>query len=223
MGKKDSKSKAETKPTKGKASKSSKDEAPVKGGKSSKAKAKDEAPAKTKGKASKAETKPTKGGKAGKSKGKGHDDFARPSEAPAGDGAKWPVNKNNIGKLMLVTPLREVTVANKLGDKGDTKQQIISDVVIINEKNPAKSELIEEAEMEGGWVLGALRGFIGESRVLGRLGQDAAKGKGDRAAWVLEDADDDDYAAAQAYVKSIDPFKQTAKDKAKGKNKGKGK
>lgn len=189
--------------------------------------AKDKGGKPDKSKASK-NTKPEKNAKAGKvtkpSKGKGGaSEFAKPSEAPAGDGNKWPVNKGNLGKLMLVTPLREQTVANKLGDKGDTKQQIICDVVIINEKKPEKSELIEDAEMEGGWILGALRGYIGEERVLGRLGQDAAKGKGDRAAWVLEDADDDDYAAAQAYVKTVDPFKQTAKDKAKGKNKSKGK
>ncbi len=164
-----------------------------------------------------AKDKGVKPEKSKKSKG-GDDDFGKPSEAPAGDTNRWPINKGNLGKLLLITPLREQTVANKLGDKGDTKQQIISEVVIVNEKKPAESELILEAEVEGGWVLGALRGYIGERRVLGRLAQDAAKGKGDRAAWVLEDPTDADTALARAYLASVDPFGQkgaTAKaDKA---------
>lgn len=177
---------------------------------------------KTKGKATEPEPKKSKGGKPGKGGG----DFAKPSDAPAGDSNRWPVNKGNLGKLMLITPLREQTVANKLGDKGETKQQIISDVVILNEKKPEKSELIEGAEMEGGWILGSLRGYIGERKVLGRLAQDAAKGKGDRAAWVLEDADDDDIAVAKAYLASVDPFDTSggkAGKKAKGGKGGKGK
>lgn len=161
------------------------------------------------------DAKPAKGEKAPKSKGADESAFAKPSDAPAGDGNRWPVNKGNLGKLMLITPLREQTVANSLGDKGDTKQQIVADVVIFDEKKPAKSVVIEGAEMEGGWILGSLRGYIGERKVLGRLGQDAAKGKGDRAAWVLEDASAADVKFATEYLATVDPFAQGGKTKGK--------
>ena len=69
-----------------------------------------------------------------------------------------------------------------------------------------------------GYVKGALRGYIGERRVLGRLTntEDTSK-KRDRGNyyWELEDADADDVEVARAYLASLDPFAQKG-----GKGKG---
>lgn len=168
----------------------------------------DEKPAKGKGKV---DEKPAKSKKA-----KGNDDFAKPSDAPAtGDSWKFE-DDDNVGDLFLITPLREQTF--KSDEYGDS-QIVVADIVVINEKKPAKSELHEEVYIFGGWVKGALRGYIGERKVLGRLGKDASKTKSkakDAFAWVLEDADDDDIEIAKAYLETVDPFVQGGK-KSKGK------
>lgn len=144
------------------------------------------------------------------SKSKGSDEFARPSEAPANvDGFKLE-SEDNIGELMLITPLREETV------KGFNNQDavvIVADVVVLNRKKPEKSVEHENVFVFGGWTKGALRGFIGERRVLGVLGQDASKSKSSNPAWVLNDADDDDIDIATAYLASVDPFAQKGKGK----------
>lgn len=141
------------------------------------------------------------------------DEFAKPSEAPStgGDGWKFETD-DNVGSLFLITPLRTQTVATeKYGDA----EVVVCDIVGINEKKPARSELHEEVFVFGSWTKGALRGYIGERKVLGRLGQDAFKSKSKTPAWVLEDADDDDIEAARAYLAEVDPFVQTGKGKGK--------
>lgn len=142
-----------------------------------------------------------------KSKDKGKtksDDFAKPSEAPASGGDGWKFEDDyNVGSLFLITPLREQTVK---GFENKDTDVIVADIVELNEKKPAKSELHEDAYVFGGWTKGALRGFIGERRVLGRLVRDKAKGRGGNAAWVLEDADEDDIEVAKEYLASLDPF-----------------
>lgn len=158
-----------------------------------------------------------KADKPGKSKG-GNDEFAKPSDAPNAGGDGWKFeDDDNVGDLFLITPLRTQTV--KTDKYGDT-EVVVADIVHLNEKKPAKSELHEEVFIFGGWTKGATRGYIGERKVLGRLGQDAAKSKSKTPAWVLEDADDDDIAIAKAYLETADPFKQSGKDKAKSKGKG---
>jgi hypothetical protein len=180
--------------------------------------------AKDKGKAAKAEPKSKgKADKSGKSKG-GGGAFAKPSEAPntGGDGFKLE-HEDNVGKLFLITPLRTDSV--KTEDYGET-EVIVCDVVELNEKKPAKSELHENVFVFGGWVKGALRGYIGERKVLSRLGQDASKTKSKAKgafAWVLEDGDDDDIAIATEYIDQVDPFKASSADKAKAKSGKKGK
>lgn len=147
-----------------------------------------------------------------KSKNKGgSDEFARPSDAPAtGDG--WKVEDDeNVGELLLVTPLRSEKVT---GFENKEVEVIVADVVVLNEKKPEKSVEHEEVFFFGGWTKGALRGFIGERRVLGRLEKDKSKGRGKNAAWVLEDADDDDIAVARAYLETVDPFKQKGASKS---------
>lgn len=134
-------------------------------------------------------------------------DFAKPSDAPAsGDG--WKITSDETrGALMLITPLRL--------DKADTKEWgekevVVADVVVLNEKKPEKSVEHEEVYIFSGYLKGALRGYIGERRVLGRLQntKDTTKKK-DKGNfyWELEDADADDVAVARAYLEALnDPF-----------------
>lgn len=139
-----------------------------------------------------------------KTKTKADDDFAKPSDAPAtgGDGFKFET-EDNVGELFLITPLRVDIVKTEL--YGDS-EVVVCDIVHLNEKKPAKSEEHENVYVFGGWTRGALRGYVGEKRVLARLEQDAAKSKSKNPAWVLEDADSDDIAVARAYLDSVDPF-----------------
>lgn len=147
-----------------------------------------------------------------KDKGKkitGGDDFAKPSEAPSG-GDGWSLTDDaNRGALLLITPLRTEKVATKFSD--EPKEVIVADVVVLNEKKPEKSEEHENVYVFSGYVKGALRGYIGERRVLGRLQntEDTSKKK-DRGNyyWELEDADADDVEVARAYLASLDPFAQ---------------
>lgn len=167
---------------------------------------------KKKGKAEEVEPK-----KKGKSKG-GGDEFAKPSDAPntGGDGWKFEAEEN-VGKLFLITPLREEDFKS---DDYDPTKIIVCTIVELNEKKPEKSELHEDVYVFGGWVKGALRGYIGERKVLGRLGQDASKTKSKAKgafAWVLEDADDDDITIAKAYLDSVDPFEQSGGKSKKSK------
>lgn len=157
--------------------------------------------------------KKDKGGKPEKSKkGGDSEEYGKPSEAPSG--GDWKLaDDDNLGRLLLFTPLREETVK---GFEDEDTRIIVADVVVINEKKPAKSEEHTEVWVFQKWVQGALRGFIGEKRVLGRLGKDKAKGKGKNAAWVLEDASKADIELAREYRASVDPFDQkTGKKKAK--------
>lgn len=150
-----------------------------------------------------------------KSKKKTDDDFAKPSDAPAtgGDGFKAE-SEDNVGKLLLITPLR---VDEVIGFENKTTEVVVADVVVINEKKPEKSEEHTGVYFFGGWTKGALRGYVAERRVLARLDQDAAKGRGKNAAWVLEDADADDIELAKAYLASVDPFAQKGAEKTASK------
>lgn len=160
-----------------------------------------------------------------KSKKSNDDDFAKPSEAPAG-GDGWKLaDDDNDGELFLITPLRKESVTT--AEYGE-KEVIVADVVHINTKKPAKSEEHEEVFVFGAWLQGAIRHAIGERRVLGRLDKASDKKSGRGYVWKLEDADDDDIAAAREYLASLDPFAKKAskaepakKSKAEPEAKGK--
>lgn len=179
----------------------------------------EETKSKKKGKAE--EVAPKKGKKADdskaekaskKSKGStADDDFAKPSEAPAG-GDGWSMTDEAEGKLLLITPLKQDEVETK--DFG-TKPVIVCDVVVIDEKKPAKSEVHTDVFVFGGYLRGALRGFIGERRVLARLVQGTKKERGNYP-WLFEDATEKEMAIAREYLASVDPFEQDGK-KAKKK------
>lgn len=148
------------------------------------------------------------------------DEFARPSEAPAGgDGWKFASDEND-GKLFLITPLRSDEHVDTFSKTPATKEHIVADIVELNEKKPEKSEEHEDAWIFGGWLMGAVRGFIGERRVLGRLSKAADKKSATGYVWKLEDADEDDIEVARKYLASLDAFavkgepKKGKKDKA---------
>ena len=156
-----------------------------------------------------------------KKKGGVSDDFAKPSEAKAGgDGFNFEKDEN-LGKLFLITPLRVQTAK---GFEGKESEVVVADIVELNEKKPERSVEHEEVFVWGGWTKGAIRGFIGDKRVLGRLGQDKSKGRGKNAAWVLEDAEPADVAVARAYLEALnDPFRsQKGEDDGAGKKAKKG-
>lgn len=169
-----------------------------------------------KGKKSKVDEAPAKS-----KKSKTDDGFAKPSEAPAsgGDGFKLE-DDDNVGKLFLITPLRTSSITTK--EYGES-EVIVCDIVELNEKKPEKSVEHSDAYLFGGWTKGAVRGFIGERKVLARLDKDKSKGRGGKNsyAWVLEDADDDDVKVATAYLATVDPFKQKGAKSEKAGKKGK--
>lgn len=144
-----------------------------------------------------------------KSKKSGGDEFARPSDAPAsGDGWKAE-SDDNLGRLLLITPLRVETVK---GFEGKDAEVVVADVVVLDEKKPAKSDEHEEVYFFGGWTKGSLKGYVGDRRVLARLEKDKSKGRGGNAAWVLEDADSDDVEVARAYLTiANDPLRSKSK------------
>jgi len=166
-----------------------------------------------------------KGKKDKAAKSSGGDGFKKPSEAKGGGGWKL-ADDANVGKLLVMTPLREEEVNTE--DYG-TKKVIVADIVVLNEKKPEKSEEHKEVFVFGAWLMGSLREYIGtDERVLGRLvksteGKDGKTGKG--YVWKFADADDDDVDTARAYYASLNPFGgKKAKDEPEPESKkGKGK
>ena len=161
-----------------------------------------------------------------KSKKSAGDEFAKPSEAPAGGDGFTLTSDENRGKLLLHMPLRTERIEDKFSkEPGATKEIIVADVVVLDEKKPAKSVEHEEVFIFSGYLKGALRGYIGERRVLGRLQntEDTSKKK-DKGNfyWELEDADDDDVAVARAYLEALNnPLAKISKgEKPAKKSKG---
>lgn len=163
-----------------------------------------------------------------KSKKIADDDYAKPSEAPAGgDGFKLTVDGRD--RLLLITPLREeeVPAYGKAGKNGEKQRIIVADIVVIDEKNPAKSEEHSNVWVFPAYVQGGLRGYIGERRVLARLrNTEDTTGETSEAGgyyWVLEDATKKDVEKATAYREALtNPFGKKGKtEPAKAEKKGK--
>lgn len=166
-------------------------------------------------------SKKDKGEKATKSGG-----FAKPSEAPSGGDGFNLQHEDNIGKLMIFTPLREKEVDDKFSKTaGATKTIIVANVVVVDTKKPEKSEEHEDVYVYGGYVIGSLRPSIGKAMVLGRLRRDK-KNKvlgSTNEPWYLEDADADDEKAANDYIASLSPFGKGGDDEPKKPKKDAGK
>lgn len=142
-----------------------------------------------------------------KKSNKSNDAFGKPSEAKGGS-ESWKLEaEENIGKLFLISPLRE---DDFVSEEWGASKIIVADVVEINEKSPDKSVEHADCYVFGGWVKGALRGYIGQQMVLARLEQDQSKSRSKKGnpAWVLVDPSEKDTDRAKAYLESVDPFKQ---------------
>ena len=162
-----------------------------------------------------------------KDKSKMSDEFAKPSEAPAG-GDGFKLTEEGRDRLLLITPLREdeVPAYGKAGKNGEKQRIIVADVVVINEKRPEKSEEHSNVWIFPAYVQGALRGYIGERRVLGRLrNTEDTTGETSEAGgyyWVLEDATEEDVEAATAYREAlVNPFGKNGKTEPKAEKKPK--
>lgn len=137
-------------------------------------------------------------------------DFTIPSEAPASDGWKFSVDEN-IGGLFIIWPKKEDEIEDKFN--GGQRKIIVADIAEVDLENVEDSEFHEEVWVFPAWIQGAIRSSISDGgMVLGRLGQDAEKGRGKNVAWVLEDPDAEDIEAAQAYLK----FRNTPKTASEG-------
>jgi len=151
-----------------------------------------------------------------KKSGATDDNWAKPSEAPAtGDG--WNFTEEAEGRLLLITPLESKEVPDNYSKvPGAVKEVIVANIVVIDEKKPEKSEEHLAVWIFQGWLKGALRGFIGERKVVARLRlqkKSEVTKKGNNPAWIFDDPTDKEYALAKAYVESIDPFATGGKAK----------
>lgn len=144
--------------------------------------------------------------------------FAKPSEAPASDGWKFSTEEN-IGSLFVFEPKEEKEVDTDWGEK----TIIVADVTEIDLENPVDdSETHEDVYIFPAWVQGSIRYAIATGeKVLGRLQQDADKGQGKNAAWVIEDADDEDMEAATAWLNARSRNQLGAGEKSDKKKKSK--
>lgn len=148
--------------------------------------------------------------------------FMKPSEAPSTDGYKFSTEEN-IGALFIIWPKAEDEMENTY-QPGKMSQYIISDVAEIDLENVEDTEYHEDVWIFPAWIRGAIRSSIADGgMVLGRLEQDATKGKGKNAAWVLEDPDEEDIEAAQAYLQFRNTPKTASEGAGKEKTKKKGK
>lgn len=146
--------------------------------------------------------------------------FAKPSEAPAGDGWKFSVDEN-IGSLFVIEPKAEDEMDDKY-NVGQTRKYIVADVTEIDIENPVEdSETHDDVWIFPAWIQGAIRHAIADGgMVLGRLAQDPDKGRGKNVAWVLEDPDEEDIEAATAWLNNRSRSKLGA-DSGSGKKKSK--
>lgn len=123
--------------------------------------------------------------------------FVKPSDAPEQDGWKFSVEEN-IGMLFVIEPKEEIEVETDWGDK----KVIVSDITEIDFDNAEDSETHEDVYVFPAWIQGDIRHAMPDGMVLGRLAQDADKGQGKNAAWVLEDPDEEDIEVATAWLNS---------------------
>lgn len=122
------------------------------------------------------------------------DPFSDPSS-----GGSFDV-KEHKGALLLFTPKKyEEEVTTRHG----VKDAIRTDVVVIDEENPAKSEKVEDALIFPGRLVGSLKSQAGKGMVVGRLGQ-VPTDKGNPA-WVLDAASDAEKDKVRAYLASTAP------------------
>jgi hypothetical protein len=134
------------------------------------------------------------------SKKKSTDDLVGP-----GSGGNF-VAADVVGELLLIKPLaleEDIVTAN------GTSDAIRADIVVLDRKKPAKSELIEGGLIFQKVLQGQLRQSLNKgSRVVGTLVKDeASKKAGQSAPYRLTEPSDEDIQVARAYLDSLDPLR----------------
>lgn len=141
--------------------------------------------------------------------------FSKPSEAPADSGWKLSVEEN-IGSLFVFEPKQETEIEDKFN--GGERKIIVADVTEIDLENPSESETHKDVWVFPAWIQGSIRHAISSGeKVLGRLGQDPDKGRGKNVAWVIEDPDEEDMEAAEAWLSNRSRSELGGGTKKKGK------
>lgn len=107
------------------------------------------------------------------------------------------------GDLLLITP---TSYEEDIQTIHGAKDAVKADVVVINEKKPAKSEKHEGLLIFQGRLIGQTKSFVGKGLVLGRLREaNDLKKKGQNAPWVLDDPTDEEKDIAREYLASVAP------------------
>ena len=120
-----------------------------------------------------------------------------PFDSPASGNFKA---KDYPNSLLLITPSEYLTGVKTVNGEKDC---VDGQVVVIDETDPAASEVIDNGRLFGGQLIAATKSKIGKM-VLGRLGQGVAK-PGQNAPWVLNDPTEDDRVKARAFLASKAP------------------
>lgn len=139
-----------------------------------------------------------------KKKDKGVDASSRGGMVDPGSGGNF-VAADTVDKLILVWPL---SLEEGIVTANGTSDAIRADIAIIDEKKPAKSELIEGGLIFQKVLQGQLRGALAKGQcVLGRLILDqASKKAGQSAPYRLQTPNETERAAGQAYIDSTNPL-----------------
>lgn len=110
------------------------------------------------------------------------------------------------GRLLLVTPNEYIQGLKT--DYDEDKDAVDADVVVLD--GEGAPEELDDVRIFQGKLIGSLKHRIGKKQnmVLGRLGKDSPKKKGQSAAWTFETPTDDDKKLAREYLaqQPADPF-----------------
>lgn len=122
---------------------------------------------------------------------------------PASGGQFVP--KDHVDELLLITPHEIREVSTTYGDS----EAVEADIVVLNPKKPADSEVIDNGLIFGKVVIGQLRQAVqNRTRVVGTLIEDtASQKKGQSAPYRLTAPSDSDIEAAKGYLDSLDPLR----------------
>jgi hypothetical protein len=143
--------------------------------------------------------------KAGKKKDKGEKGGGSESQfAEPGSGGQF-VAKEHVGHLLIITPKAIEKDVKTVNGESDA---IRADVVVVDEKDPSKSDAIDDTLIFQKVLQGQLRSEIGKRRVLGRLFLDeVTKKPGQSAPYKLAAPTKDEVKLAGEYLDSIDPLR----------------
>lgn len=148
------------------------------------------------------ETPAPKAGKKDKDKSK-----PRPASGDLvgpGSGGNF-VAKDHVDRLLLVTP---TALEEDIQTANGTSDAIRADIVVLDRKKPAKSEMIDGALIFQKVLQGQLRDSLAKgTRVVGTLIVDeSTKKPGQSAPYRLTAPSDEDIQVAKAYLETVNPL-----------------